>query len=326
MPRQRDHRPALIHRPLVEALENRTLLAVIFADGFEGIFPGSWQLGSIGFNRSATWGDNSFNSASGDWSAFCADNGDDNRSTYDDDLDTYMRRSFSLASASSATLTFDYYLNTERSFDKFYVMARDHFGNWSNLLVDSGAHGGLGWQHTQLDLSSYAGDNNVAIQFEFISDESGQAAQPAGVWVDNVVIEADAGGDPPDIIAPGSGQWVWTNQKGELARPSSIDSGSDIDFWAIKNELSGSYDIFTTQPLDTMMRVYNSSGNPITPIIDDTFNGEHTTQNLVAGNWYYIAIAGYQNDAGPYTLNITGPDVFPLFLDPLPGPTYYVTI
>src|ERR1041384_3978153 len=98
MARHSNRRPALAHR-LIESLENRTLLAVIFADGFEGAFPGPWQVSSTGFNTSARWGDNFALSASGDWSAFCADNGDDSRDTYDDYLETYMRTSFSLASA-----------------------------------------------------------------------------------------------------------------------------------------------------------------------------------------------------------------------------------
>src|SRR5438874_11374190 len=132
----------------IEHLEPRTLLATtIFSDGFEGVFPGSWIVGNNGGNLSAQWGDNNAKAATGSWSAFAADNGSDSRTTYDNLLDTYMRRqNISLAGYSAATLSFKYWLNTEATYDVFRVNVRSQSGVWSTLLTDSGNDSALGWQ------------------------------------------------------------------------------------------------------------------------------------------------------------------------------------
>src|SRR5207244_267148 len=107
----------------------------------------------------------------------------------------------------------------------------------------------------------------------------------------------------------GTGQRIWTNPFGDFRRAGSVDSVSDVDLFAFNPVVSGSYVISTTQPLDTQLRIYGSSGQPITAVIDQSVGGETTTQNLSQGNWYYIAIAGSSANAGFYTFNIVGPDV-----------------
>src|SRR5829696_7423884 len=79
------------HRSQIEHLEERRLLAIIFADDFEGPFPGQWVISSTGPNTSAAWGDNQAKFSSGSKSAFAADNGNDFRTAYDDDLNNAMQ-------------------------------------------------------------------------------------------------------------------------------------------------------------------------------------------------------------------------------------------
>src|SRR6266545_4464109 len=92
----------------------------IFTDGFEGVFPGAWVVGNNGTNTISTWGDNSAKASAGGWSAFCADNGSDTRTVYDNRSTNYMNlNGVSLAGYTTATLNFKYWLNTESGYDFF---------------------------------------------------------------------------------------------------------------------------------------------------------------------------------------------------------------
>src|SRR5205085_6586204 len=67
--------------------------------------------------------------------------------------------------------------------------------------------------------------------------------------------------------------------------------------------------ISTPSDFDSQLRIYDSAGQALTSVIDETPGGETTTRNLSQGNWYYIAVAGYASATGNYTLNINGPGV-----------------
>lgn len=117
----------------------------IFSEGFEGAFPGSWVVGNNNSNTVAKWGNNSAKAATGNFSAFCADNGSNNRTTYDNNLNTYLqRRSVSLAGYSTATLSFKYWMNIEETYDGFEVNIRNQAGVWKNHMRVSGSTGGFG--------------------------------------------------------------------------------------------------------------------------------------------------------------------------------------
>jgi len=135
-----NRRPFLLGRKLgYEPLEDRRLLTTVFSDGFEGAFPGSWVVGNNNSNTVAKWGDNYAKAASGSWSVFCADNGSDTRTTYDNNLNTYLQQqNISLAGYRAASLSFKYWMNTEASYDTFQVNVRNQSGTWSNLMTISG--------------------------------------------------------------------------------------------------------------------------------------------------------------------------------------------
>ena len=163
----------------------------IFSDGFEGTFPGSWTVGNDGGITTAMWGNNSAKTSAGSFSAFCADNGSNTRTVYDNNLKTFMeRRSVSLAGYTAATLNFKYWLNSEPGYDFFTVNVRDQAQSWHEVMKVSGNHSGLGWQTTNLNLSAYAGQTGLYIQFRFDSDGRTTSAPPCGVWVDEVSLVA----------------------------------------------------------------------------------------------------------------------------------------
>lgn len=170
---------------------------IIFSDGFEGAFPGSWTVGNdVGSITTAKWGDNSAKASAGSKSAFCADNGSNTRTVYDDNLKTYMeRRGVSLSGYTAATLNFKYWLNSESGFDFFTVNIRDQNQVWhAPEFTDSGNDSSAGWQSRSLNLNAYAGQTGLYIQFLFRSDGRTVNASPSGVWVDEVSLVASAAG------------------------------------------------------------------------------------------------------------------------------------
>jgi len=185
----------------LESLEPRLLLTTtLFYEGFEGAFPGPWDVGNDAGTIDALWGDNSAKASAGSWSAFCADNGDNRREVYDDDLHTYMTwHEVSLAGYTSASLSFDYWLNSESGWDKFTVSVRDETGQWHERLALSGDQSLLGWQRSVVDLNEFVGQAGLSVRFRFDSDRSVVNGAPSGVWVDEVFLTAEEEVRLPDL-------------------------------------------------------------------------------------------------------------------------------
>lgn len=168
----------------------------IFSDGFEGAFPGSWVVGNNNANTVAKWGNNNAKAYADSWSAFCADNGSNSRTTYDNNLNTYMQRQgVSLSGYNKATLTFKYWMNTQSTSDRFEVNARNQSGTWANLMTISGNQSGSGWQTRTINMDSYGGQTGLIISFDFVSDSSVVPSGVVGVWVDDVSLTASAIGN-----------------------------------------------------------------------------------------------------------------------------------
>jgi len=182
---------------------------IIFSDDFEGSFPGSWYVGNNNSNTVAKWGDNYAKAYGGSWSAFCADNGSNSRTTYDNNLNTYMqRRNVSLVGYNNATLTFKYWMNTEGNYDTFQVNVRNQSGTWANLMTISGNQSGSGWQTKTLSMNQYAGQTGLIVSLDFVSDASYVPSGAAGVWVDDVKLTGNGGAQWGDNYAKAySGSW-----------------------------------------------------------------------------------------------------------------------
>jgi hypothetical protein len=130
---------------------------------------------------------------------------------------------------------------------------------------------------------------------------------------------------PASNITPGTGSWIWTNPFGRFPSASfSITSSTEVDNYRFQADVTGAYTISVSGgTLDSILRVYNSSGVSIAGPIDTQFAGgtESTTLNLTAGNWYYVGVGGFNTSTGTYSLSINGPT--PVINDiTTPAPAY----
>src|SRR5437879_1043934 len=108
----------------------------------------------------------------------------------------------------------------------------------------------------------------------------------------------------PTSVTPSSGKWIWANPFGDLSRADSIGASSEVDLYRFVADQTGSYTItMVGGSLDSQFRVYDSSGTPVTGVIDSSGTGgtETITLSLSSGSWYYIAAAGWQTSTGSYT-------------------------
>lgn len=178
--------------------QSRTAAATqnLLTEGFEGSFPsGSWNVfdnnGSTG--GQVYWDDTSYQAYAGSWSAWCADGGT-NRvspgSNYPASMDSWMVYGpFDLREATSATLSFRYWLRSEQGYDHFKYMASVNGSQFHGTAL-SGSSGG--WSSRSLDLGnvpnygSMLGDSSVWIAFIFTSDSS---FGDLGAYVDEVRVE-----------------------------------------------------------------------------------------------------------------------------------------
>jgi hypothetical protein len=112
------------------------------------------------------------------------------RNYANDEASFMISKSFSLAGATSATLTFMYKYSTEDQFDYFYVWASNDDGqSWTNLAEGTGTS--PSWNHwapqASLDLSQFAGSSKVRIAFSLQSDYS---VTDWGVALDDIAVTA----------------------------------------------------------------------------------------------------------------------------------------
>jgi len=181
----------------------------IFSDGFEGAFPGSWQVfdDSIGCPfeippvppPNAQWGRSALRKASGAASAYSAAGGLSPVTTlgpYKPCMDTWMIYGpFSLSSVNEAWAEFDLYLDIEFPFDEiFWGVSTDGF-LFDGYVVSSdpdgyttGVDGIPGWAHELFNFGEIPftlGEPQVWIGFQFYSD---YIVEYEGAYLDNVVI------------------------------------------------------------------------------------------------------------------------------------------
>lgn len=167
---------------------------VFIDEGFEGNWYYYWNRGENSWaNTGRYWGDNWRKKYSGDWSAFCAYPPIDN-TTYVNDMNTYLQKpNLSFEGFSHVEISYAIYCNTEQGFDGCELTVKDEYGGWSVVWSESGFSNG--WQIRTLNLDRIAGDDDVTVNFDFISDGSlvganGYRDIPTGVWLDDVKLIA----------------------------------------------------------------------------------------------------------------------------------------
>lgn len=173
---------------------------VLFAEGFEGEFPGSdWTL-----DGEPTWGRTSYKSHSGVWSAYGAGGGSGAVAPpgpYPNDVDTWMIYGpFDLSQATAAQFEFYYWTELAPTEDRlFWGVARNRI-----LMLfwgDDEEETSDGWQHAVYDIGqqhpSYLGEPEVWLGFKFESDEADAAE---GVYVDDILLRAQLQPEMPERI------------------------------------------------------------------------------------------------------------------------------
>jgi len=160
--------------------------ATIFSDDFSGSHPGAWSIGHDGGGGSYAWAwPNDYAHAYSGVSS--------GQYFYPNNLRVYMeRRNVSLSGYSSASLTFYRIVDTEACCDHFTVNVRDQWGAWHEMFRASGTTDPLNWTLTTVDLSQFAGQTGLYIQFRFDSDSSVSGSPYDGVYIDSVTLTANA--------------------------------------------------------------------------------------------------------------------------------------
>jgi uncharacterized repeat protein (TIGR01451 family) len=173
----------------------------IVSEDFEGSFPGgNWDVGGSDFGSGRYyWGKRNCRNNGGAYSGWSVGAGDtilSCGSNYPNNVQSWMVYGpFSLADASAAELSFDWWSDTQLDHDDFfwgassdgsYFYGTGVSGDWSSWttdeVLDLSAVPGLG------DLT---GDGSVWIMFFFDSDSSGT---DRGTFVDNILLRKCVGG------------------------------------------------------------------------------------------------------------------------------------
>jgi len=211
-------------------------------EGFEGVFPGDWILEDFsndGYDR--TWGDTSFKSQLGYWSAWPAAYGDDAldpwvTTWYTDNLNSWMEYGpLDLSDMADVFVSFGLWYDTEPGFDEVSFCASIDFVHY-NCVAWSGYS--EGWTDQAFWLTSYAGYSQVWLAWIFQSDES-VSTYYYGPYVDEVwVWGEDTSAPPPPLPTP--------DPAGELIQNGSFETGDlrewDADSWgnmgAVENKIT----------------------------------------------------------------------------------------
>lgn len=206
-------RPTIVARPSADPADTWTTL---FADDFEGAFPGSWQIVNNGLFNDAGWGRwTCWSGATPTHSAGCAAGGDAaitcGESYYDNQNAWMVYGPFSLAGGiTAAELQLRFKLECEdpgtEIWDYFSVMASAD----GSMFFGSRFTGTVAPQAYTLDLAdvpeigSLLGDNQVWIACFFHSD--GSVQEPNGAQVDDVVLRVATASTSDNTVAIGSNQ------------------------------------------------------------------------------------------------------------------------
>jgi len=180
--------------PTIKTATSGTLLS----EGFEGAFPGNWQLYHDTAGADVSWGKTSYRKSAGSYSIWCAAQGSASPGTggnVPNHTNTWAYIGpFDLSDATSGELTFDLWLETELNYDNFKWLASTDGSNFSGFQTSTDRSG---FQTVTTDLSDWGSAGNllgqpqVWIAFIYQSDESNMFE---GAYVDQVSLTTNGGG------------------------------------------------------------------------------------------------------------------------------------
>jgi hypothetical protein len=121
-------------------------------------------------------------------------------------------------------------------------------------------------------------------------------------------------GTPPATISPPTTAISVTLGSANSASGAASIATTEVDYYAFKATVSGTYTIATTTPssnLDTVLGVFSASGQRLAYNDDVDYPANTDSQvgvTLTAGTTYYVGITNYQTSSrGTYNWAITGP-------------------
>ena len=160
----------------------------IFADGFEGAFPGPWQR-----YGAPTWGRTTCRANQGSYSVWPAAAGSGAArpclDPYPPSLESWMVYGpFDLSDATVAEALFDLWGKSEEGADYFGVLASSDGANFDGYLLDGDSEGWIAG--FPFDLVDYVGLSEVWFAFYFTSDDS---ISSEGPFVDNLILHKQTG-------------------------------------------------------------------------------------------------------------------------------------
>jgi hypothetical protein len=172
----------------------------IFNETFEGSFPGtSWTL-----YGDPTWDDTSYDKHGGSWSGWCGDSSLNPADGYTDNMAAWMVYGpFSLADATSASMSFWYKNLSESGFDYFGWYASVDGVNFYGYKISGDQNS---WRSQVFDLTNVytlgdlRGQPQVWIAFVFTSDGLYSGPMYTGAFVDDVIITKDSALSQPNLI------------------------------------------------------------------------------------------------------------------------------
>jgi hypothetical protein len=197
---------------------------ILFYDGFEGIFPGSWLRFDTNGGSEHLWGDTNYRWQYGAWSAWPAEDGTDGVHPslgYPNDVDSWLVTGpYDLSNMSDVFVGFGLWYNTEPSWDWIYFCASVE---WPYFNCDYWSGYSDGWLDMAYWLTSYAGYSDVYFAWYFYSDSSiGGDYGYYGPYLDEVYVWGyDIDATPTPTPDP----------NGELIQNGSFETG-DLSFWS----------------------------------------------------------------------------------------------
>ena len=210
-----DPRSEVPVRGSIQVITPGMLSTTLLNEGFESSFPGgAWSLTFFSGNQSnATWGRTTYRKSTGSYSLWCAAGGSGAVSPPGpvpfNTAAGVIAGPFDLSNATSGTLAFDYWLQTEAGVDQFQWLAE----SGCNPTVTGCSFSGLqtstnttGFQRKTQSLADWGsagnliGKSNVWIAFVYKSDGANRFE---GAYIDNVALSIETG-------AAGCGTYVVT--------------------------------------------------------------------------------------------------------------------
>ena len=293
------------------------------SEGFEGSFPGSWAVGDA--NASGTpayWGqvDSNFGGEgthSGTNKGYCAGigyAGTTNAPQYVTNMTSYMSRSIDLRGATNAQLSFWQKIpGIEATYDFAWVMI-DSTAIWSNSANI------VSWTQTNFSLNAYLGGTHT-LKFQLVSD---YIVNYEGWYLDDILVTSSFVPMTNDyftnamVISGSSGtttgsNYVATKEVGE-PNHAGYPGGASVWFrWTAPSSGTVTFNTFGSS-FDTLLGVY--TGTDVSALTQVAANDQTPLGNVssvtfkaTAGTIYRIAVDGWNNQLGIYTLSWVYPTV-----------------